>query len=315
MSNSALSNVLLPAVFVSGVIFSALTVPLALIKSEPVVVELPSLGSMDIPPVEIPPVFDGDHKEVAIPYIGFAIFISVGGGMATVEVYRRWQQWQESAITEKEQESSNQKPQELNSETQPEGIEQPEYRPEVSAIDLSPNEVFNSPSLTIPNSILSSVDEKIEGEEQWIDSEVTIPHTSVSAEPNLPSVEENPNVVQFDPYREMADISFSDFNDSESDESHQPEAETVASHHSAQNTILTSRSEYKTCRIELPHLKRRLLAIQVNGEYYSFLRMEPTQQQILEVLARLGARLPETLITKTEKSYVIWAKVNYPDLA
>lgn len=310
MSNSALSNVLLPAVFVSGVIFSALTVPLALIKSEPVVVELPSLGSMDIPPVEIPPIFDGDHKEVAIPYIGFAIVISVGGGMATVEVYRRWQQWQESAITEKEQESSNQKPQELNSETQPEGLEQPEYRPEVSAIDLSPNEVFNSPSLTI-----SKVDEKIEGEEQWINSEVTIPDTSVSAEPNLPSVEENPNLLQFDPYREMADVSFSDFNHSESDQSHQPEAETVASHPSAQITILTSRSEYQTCRIELPHLKRRLLTIQVNGEYYSFLRMEPTQQQILEVLARLGARLPETLVTKTEKSYVIWAKVNYPNLA
>ena len=315
MSNSALSNVLLPAVFVSGVVFSALTVPLALIKSEPVVVELPSLGSMDIPPVEIPPVFDGDHKEIAIPYIGFAIVISVGGGMATVEVYRRWQQWQESAITEKEQESSNQKSQELNSETQPEGIDQPEYRPEVSAIDLSPNEVFNSPSLTIPNSILESAEVKIEGEEQWGYPEVTAPHTSVSAEPNLPSVEDDPDVAQFDPDREMADISFSDFNDSESDQSHQPQAETVARDRSAKSEILTSRSEYQTCRIEPPHLKRRLLTIQVNGEYYSFLRMEPTQQQIIEVLARLGARLPETLVTKTEKSYVIWAKVNYPDRA
>lgn len=315
MSNSALSNVLLPAVFVSGVIFSALTVPLALIKSEPVVVELPSLGSMDIPPVEIPPVFDGDHKEIAIPYIGFAIVISVGGGMATVEVYRRWQQWQESAITEKEQESSNQKPQELNSETLSEGIEQPEYRPEVSAIDLSPNEVFISPSLTVSHSILSSVDEKIEGEEQWIYPEVTIPDTSVSTEPNLPSVEDDSNLAQFDPYREMPDISFSDFNDSESDQSHQPQAETFAHERSVKTKILTSRSEYQTCRIELPHLKRRLLTIQVNGEYYSFLRIEPTQQQILEVLARLGARLPETLVTKTEKSYVIWAKVNYRDLA
>ncbi len=315
MSNSALSNVLLPAVFVSGVIFSALTVPLALIKSEPVVVELPSLGSMDIPPVEIPPVFDGDHKEIAIPYIGFAIVISVGGGMATVEVYRRWQQWQESAITEKEQESSNQKPQELNSETQSEGLEQPEYRPEVSAIDLSPNEVFNSPSLTISNSIIESADVKIGGEEQWIYPEVTVPHTSVSPEPNLPSVEDDPDVAQFDSYSEMADISFSDFNDSESDQSRQPQAETVTDDPKANTKILTSRSEYQTCRIELPHLKRRLLTIQVNGEYYSFLRMEPTQQQILEVLARLGARLPETLVTKTEKSYVIWAKVNYPDRA
>ncbi|HBL13004.1 MAG TPA: TetR family transcriptional regulator, partial [Cyanobacteria bacterium UBA11162] len=92
MSNSSLSNILLPAVFTASTVFSILTVPFALIKSEPLVIDniLPFFSG------EIQPIFDGNHKEIAIPYIGFSIVVSVGAGMATVEVIRRWNQLRES---------------------------------------------------------------------------------------------------------------------------------------------------------------------------------------------------------------------------
>jgi hypothetical protein len=70
--------------------------------------------------------------------------------------------------------------------------------------------------------------------------------------------------------------------------------------------ILESREHYQTCRIKVPYLKRRLFAILVNGEYYSFFRAEPTKEKVLEIMAKLGDRLEKTVITKTEKGYVIW---------
>ncbi|HEY9743396.1 MAG TPA: TetR family transcriptional regulator, partial [Coleofasciculaceae cyanobacterium] len=95
MTSYSLSNILLPAVFISSAVFSTLTVPFALIKSEPVAVEVPPFFSG-----EIQPIFNGEHKDVAIPYIGFAIVVSVGAGIATVEVSRRWQAYRESALTQ-----------------------------------------------------------------------------------------------------------------------------------------------------------------------------------------------------------------------
>ncbi|HBE21740.1 MAG TPA: TetR family transcriptional regulator [Cyanobacteria bacterium UBA11149] len=332
MSNSALSNVLLPAVFVAGAVFSVLTVPLALIKSEPVILEVPSVGGLDIPPVEIPPIFDGEHKDIAIPYIGFAIVISVGGGMAAVEVYRRWYQWQESALAEKEQDSSNQKPQELSSEIPPEGLELPEYRPEVSAIALSSlDDPFHSQSIPPEHNILESVEMKMAGDELWLNPEMTIPDgvtlTSVSSPDELPSsidlVTDDRNLVELDSDGGIVDASLTHLNGGKLYSEQESQPDTVvrellcssASYRTANIKILTSRSEYQTCRLELPHLKQRLLTIQVDDEYYSFLRMESTHQGILEILARLKDRFPHTLVTKTEKAFVIWAKVNHPHQA
>src|SRR4028118_851787 len=141
MTSYPLSNVLLPAVFISSAVFSTLTLPFALIKSEPVGVEIPPFFSG-----EIQPIFNGEHKEVAIPYIGFTIVVSVGAGIASVEVTRRWQAYRESAIAQepspdldpnsKEQEASN----------------LAECRPEASAIDLPViDEALRSQALSTSN--------------------------------------------------------------------------------------------------------------------------------------------------------------------
>lgn len=286
MSSYSLSNILLPAVFISSAVFSTLTVPFALIGKEPVIIELPPFYSG-----EIQPIFDGNHKEVAIPYIGFSIVVSVGAGMATVEMIRRWNQWSES--TTEAEESSTSPQNSLESPIQPEALDDPEYRPEVSAIDLPPlDEGMESPWLTHPEGIGEKPEIPIETDSLLVELPQTLPTSTerlsvTLEEPDLSRVAEGNNVIQFVPRHGNQSATLSlDVIESE---------------------ILESRDQYKTCRIQIPHLKRRLFAIAVEGQYYSFLRTEKTKEKVLEVLTRLGDSVQKTVITKTEKGYVIWA--------
>jgi hypothetical protein len=177
MTSVPLSNVLLPAVFISSAVFSALTLPFALIKSESVVVELPPFFSRENQPIEIQPIFNGEHKEIAIPYVGFAIVVSVGAGIASVEVNRRWQAYRESAISASQQRFAiaqeqlpSVQPNSLDKEAQQAALELPEYRPEASAIDLPlKDEVFRSQSLTTPNPMAEAQDIVLDTPEQAVD--------------------------------------------------------------------------------------------------------------------------------------------------
>jgi hypothetical protein len=71
MTSYPLSNVLLPAVIISSAVFSTLTLPFAFINKEPVAVELPFYTG------EIQPIFNGEHKDVAIPYVGLNLRTSL----------------------------------------------------------------------------------------------------------------------------------------------------------------------------------------------------------------------------------------------
>lgn len=286
MSNASLSNVLLPAVFISSAVFSTLTVPFALIKSEPVAVEVPPFFSG-----EIQPIFNGDHKDVAIPYIGFAIVVSVGAGIASVEVHRRWQQLREAAM---EQESSpNVQQNSQQQEAQQEPQELPEYRPEVSAISFSPtDESFGSQSQITPEIMKQEPDMAGEVPENVVDAtHLFLPKLTIPPQTTAPSV-----------VSEELELS------QESDENNSVGSiAAVKDLNSAFSKVLESRQQYQTCRIKVPHLERRLFAIGVNGEYYSFLRAERTKERVLEVMTLLSERVEKTVLTKTEKGYVIWA--------
>ena len=288
MTSYSLSNILLPAVFISSAVFSTLTVPFALIKSEPVAVEVPPFFSG-----EIEPIFNGEHKDVAIPYIGFAIVVSVGAGIATVEVSRRWQAYREAALTQEPSPNLEQ-----NSEEK-EATNLPEYRPEVSAIDLPLNdEVLPIQTLSVPH---------VETEAQPIAVEAT-EHAVDTNQLDLPEL----NL----PYQTLTLSTVSDkLKLSQEPQEHNSE-QLVSSEVAAESAvwnldltfskILESRQQYQTCRIKVPHFKRRLFAIHVNNEYYSFFRVEKTQEKVLEIMAKLSHRVEKTVITKTEKGYVIW---------
>jgi hypothetical protein len=280
MNNSPLSSVLLPAVFVSSAVFSTLTIPFALIKSEPVVVELPFYSG------EIQPIFNGQHKEVAIPYIGFAIVVSVGAGIATVEVNRRWQQSRKSALAKDL--SSHPQLFSGDKETQPEAAKLPEYRPEAdaavaatatgAAVNFSTNDqVFSNQSITDHDTTETATLIGIKTLSQVVTPQGTTSHQTTATS----TVKERLNLSQVPYENNCLDLGF--------------------------NKILESPQEYQTCQIKVPHLERRLFAIEVNGEYYSFFRALETREKVLEVMAKLGSSVQKTAITKTPKSYVIWA--------
>jgi hypothetical protein len=86
MSSFPLRNVLLRAVLVSSMVFSALTLPIVLLKPQPIAIELPPFFEG-----EIQPILGSENQNLAIPYIGFSIVMSVGAGMISVEVSRKWQ--------------------------------------------------------------------------------------------------------------------------------------------------------------------------------------------------------------------------------
>jgi hypothetical protein len=86
MSSFPLRNVLLRAVLVSSTVFSALTLPIVLLKPQPIAIEFPPFFEG-----EIQPILGSENQNLAIPYIGFSIVMSVGAGMTSVEVSRKWQ--------------------------------------------------------------------------------------------------------------------------------------------------------------------------------------------------------------------------------
>ena len=75
MSGSSLKSFLLPATLLSSTVFVALTLPLALLGSKPIDIRMQS-----------EPVFSGQIRDIAAPYLGFAAALSLGVGTASIAV-------------------------------------------------------------------------------------------------------------------------------------------------------------------------------------------------------------------------------------
>lgn len=80
MTTSMFKKFVLPPVLLSAGIFATLTLPLALLGSKPVEIQL-----------QEEPVFHGKLRDVATPYLGLASLLSLGAGVASVAV-TGWQQ-------------------------------------------------------------------------------------------------------------------------------------------------------------------------------------------------------------------------------
>jgi hypothetical protein len=280
MTSYSLSSILLPAVFVSSAVFSTLTIPFALIKTEPVAVELPPLFSG-----EIQPIFNGEHKDVAIPYIGFAIVASVGAGIATVEVNRRWQAYRESLLI---QSAATQSENTEDTET----IDLAEYRPEASAIDLPIKEDFvwnQEPNiaLSVTDSSTTEATKNVVDITQLGKTYQTLSNSTIFENLNFSSAEAENSSELLEGNGQISAVAAQKINLNLS-------------------KILNSHQEYQTCRIKVPHSKQSLLAIFFDGEYYSFLRAEKTKEKVLEMLDKINHQVEKTVITNTAKGYVIW---------
>jgi hypothetical protein len=286
MTNYSLSTILLPAVVISSAVFSTLTVPIALIKSEPVAIEVPPFFSG-----EIQPIFNGEHKDIAIPYIGFAIVVSVGTGIAVVEISRRWKAYREAANPSESLPNLEQ-----NLENN-EAVERPDYRPEVSAMDIPlKEEGLLIQTLNISNVEIDAQPFAGSTAEQVVDaiplfgSQLNLPVQDLA----ISTVSDQLKLSQAPPENasELRSSSPIVFGTNELD--------------LTLSKIIDKCKHYQTCRIKVPHLKRRLFAILINDQYYSFFRVEKTKDKVLEIMVKLGHRVEKMAITQTVKGYVIW---------
>ena len=75
MSGSPLKKFVLTPVVVSAAVFAAMTLPLAIFGSKPVTIQL-----------QQEPVFQGQLRDVATPYLGLATALSLGAGVASLAV-------------------------------------------------------------------------------------------------------------------------------------------------------------------------------------------------------------------------------------
>ncbi|NJL39512.1 MAG: hypothetical protein HC840_16370 [Leptolyngbyaceae cyanobacterium RM2_2_4] len=89
-----LQRFVLPAAMLSGAIFSAATLPLVVLGSEPVDIHL-----------EDEPVFSGEVKDLAAPYLGIATVMSLGMGVATISALG-WSQASRKSAEAEDQVSS-----------------------------------------------------------------------------------------------------------------------------------------------------------------------------------------------------------------
>ncbi len=70
--------------------------------------------------------------------------------------------------------------------------------------------------------------------------------------------------------------------------------------------ILESRTQYQPCHIRVPDLDDRIVAIRVDGKYFSLMKLVKERQQALEIANRLANKGEETIITATVKGDAIW---------
>jgi hypothetical protein len=70
--------------------------------------------------------------------------------------------------------------------------------------------------------------------------------------------------------------------------------------------ILVSPDQYKFCNIRVPDLDKRLMAICVDGLFYSLFKTLEDVQQAVQIVKKLNYRGNETIITKNARGYSLW---------
>ena len=73
MSNSTLKKFVLAPVVISAAVFGTLTLPLAMLGKQPIAIQF-----------QQEPVFQGQIRDVATPYLGLATVVSLGAGFASI---------------------------------------------------------------------------------------------------------------------------------------------------------------------------------------------------------------------------------------
>jgi hypothetical protein len=71
-------------------------------------------------------------------------------------------------------------------------------------------------------------------------------------------------------------------------------------------TILSQRSQYQSCHINVPDLDQPIAAIEFNQNFYSFFQSIPDSNKTLSVATRLTSKGERLVITQLKKGYGVW---------
>ncbi len=299
MSSIPLRNIFFPAVLMSSAVFSALTLPLVLVEpashsqaidaqatQNVVATDSSSLLAQGFQPIL--DIFESGNKGLAIRYIGFSIVASVGAGIATAEVMRK---------ASRRLEVLNERLSAVNvGETAPlplSDLSAPDLSVQPSATDW-PEAWFETAEHT--RSFLSKVQQMPMDSSRseyvglaerelvyagWVSSdtdsevETVVDYVSINTTADDPKVIPLPDEGSIDPESTFA-------------------------------TLLTDPASYQTCRISVPHSRKRLFALLYQGEYYRLVRARKTWEKALELAARLKQLSNEVLITQNDANYTVW---------
>ncbi len=276
MDDSPLKTVVVPAVFVSSLTFSALTLPFALLKSEPLDIELPPFFKG-----EIQPMFDGEHNDKAISYVGFAIVASVAAGIASVEMRRK-----HSRNSPQPEAPLSNRPSFSTKKVQLEATTTPMFEQDaVGGIYTEDNVKSQSWGATAINA-----DDSLDFAAlvQAFDTVQQVEHLPIS--------------------ESMRGVTLStDGSANASVQSGLSRSSQRLQYLNLESGKISELSEsYQTCRIQVPGHQQSLLAITVENQHYSLFKAEKTREDALEVMAKLGQLADKMIVTKTSKSYAIW---------
>ncbi len=76
--------------------------------------------------------------------------------------------------------------------------------------------------------------------------------------------------------------------------------------HAIECKFLQDREFYQPCHIFAPDLDHRMSAIYVDNQFYSFFKVIPGAQKVLEVIVRLGKRDDKVAVPMTRRGFAIW---------
>ena len=293
MNRFRMRNVILPAVLVSSGVFSVLTLPFVLNKTE--------VGGFILPTFledSSQPFFNRENKNAAIRYVGGAIVVSVGAGVATIEILRRMHP--ANQLSKPQKDALNSQIRKLEAEGQSDPSLLTENVESAIADFLNTQESATSPehktpltspaALTSP-AVLLNFEPEFEPEFEpgktgdrfsWEESAPTQETLSSILESDwmssdaLQALELRNSGSQDSGSQELSPIAIS--NSHQPFDSHQP-FELINSASVPGQTSLP----YETYRIRVPHRQDTLFAILLEGEYYSLVRTHKNQEKILEL--------------------------------
>ncbi|NJN87051.1 MAG: hypothetical protein HC881_13105 [Leptolyngbyaceae cyanobacterium SL_7_1] len=103
---------------------------------------------------------------------------------------------------------------------------------------------------------------------------------------------------------EIQDFNLSTTEELNGRQRQQPVALAIAA---PQERILDSLNHYQPCHIQLPHTERCFFAISVDGEFYSLLKLAPTQESGLTIARHISTKPDKKVVlTKTHQGYAVW---------